>query len=200
MKKSRLLGTVCACLLSITVSPAVASVVYAYTGNLFNSFTDPSSYDTSMSVTGTLTLAAPLDANLSQSVVMPSSFSFNDGINTITDDFATHSFFEFSTDQAGEITSWVVLLRQGSLVGAGEIEDEIFSRWVTGPVGQDDGNILTCDEFDEEFFDCTVVSFDTGASITQPGVWTVVPAPAALWLFGSGLLGLVGISRRKMAT
>ncbi len=28
---------------------------------------------------------------------------------------------------------------------------------------------------------------------------TVVPVPAAVWLFGSGLLGLIGISRRKKA-
>lgn len=36
------------------------------------------------------------------------------------------------------------------------------------------------------------------------GIWTdynatVVPVPAAVWLFGSGLLGLVGIARRKSA-
>jgi hypothetical protein len=30
-------------------------------------------------------------------------------------------------------------------------------------------------------------------------VATVVPVPAAVWLFGSGLLGLIGISRRKKA-
>ena len=29
--------------------------------------------------------------------------------------------------------------------------------------------------------------------------YTVVPVPAAVWLFGSGLLGLVGIARRKKA-
>ena len=27
--------------------------------------------------------------------------------------------------------------------------------------------------------------------------YAVVPVPAAVWLFGSGLLGLIGISRRK---
>jgi hypothetical protein len=30
-------------------------------------------------------------------------------------------------------------------------------------------------------------------------VTTVVPVPAAAWLFGSGLLGLVGVARRKAA-
>ena len=28
-------------------------------------------------------------------------------------------------------------------------------------------------------------------------ITAVVPVPAAVWLFGSGLLGLVGIARRK---
>jgi len=28
---------------------------------------------------------------------------------------------------------------------------------------------------------------------------TVIPVPAAVWLFGSGLLGLIGIARRKAA-
>jgi len=27
--------------------------------------------------------------------------------------------------------------------------------------------------------------------------YTVVPVPAAVWLFGSGLIGLVGVARRK---
>lgn len=35
------------------------------------------------------------------------------------------------------------------------------------------------------------------AHLRLEGVMTVVPIPAALWLFGSGLLGLIGIARGK---
>ena len=38
-------------------------------------------------------------------------------------------------------------------------------------------------------------SFGTGEENSAPGV--PVPIPAAVWLFGSGLLGLIGIARRK---
>lgn len=34
-------------------------------------------------------------------------------------------------------------------------------------------------------------------NMTVNGVEAVVPVPAAVWLFGSGLLGLVGVARRK---
>jgi hypothetical protein len=34
-------------------------------------------------------------------------------------------------------------------------------------------------------------------NLTRLGDATVIPVPAAVWLFGSGLLGLVGIARRK---
>ena len=43
-----------------------------------------------------------------------------------------------------------------------------------------------------------IVNFDIGSgnSLTVLSV-SEVPVPAAIWLFGSGLLGLIGISRRK---
>jgi len=40
------------------------------------------------------------------------------------------------------------------------------------------------------------VSFQYGTGYDEPNI---VPVPAAVWLFGSGLLGLIGISRRKKA-
>ncbi len=38
-----------------------------------------------------------------------------------------------------------------------------------------------------------------GKDLSHITAYTVVPVPAAVWLFGSGLLGLVGIARRKRA-
>ena len=45
------------------------------------------------------------------------------------------------------------------------------------------------------------VAFITGNNVTEVDVQIVsaIPVPAAVWLFGSGLLGLVGIARRKKA-
>ena len=50
-----------------------------------------------------------------------------------------------------------------------------------------------------------MIAFDSGGSegfvndeLLPPG-GVVVPVPAAVWLFGSGLLGLVGVARRKRA-
>jgi len=39
----------------------------------------------------------------------------------------------------------------------------------------------------------------TTGTVSYVGQVSAVPVPAAIWLFGSGLLGLVGISRRKQA-
>lgn len=42
-----------------------------------------------------------------------------------------------------------------------------------------------------------VLTFATGFDTLQVDV-RVVPVPAAVWLFGSGLLGLVGVARRRV--
>jgi len=50
--------------------------------------------------------------------------------------------------------------------------------------------------FSLESFDGEVISTDFLATQTTRSV-PEVPVPAAVWLFGSGLLGLVGVARRK---
>ena len=50
-----------------------------------------------------------------------------------------------------------------------------------------------------ELFDSTGSSFDSTATISNLTLTQVVPIPAAIWLFSSGVLGLIGIARRKKA-
>lgn len=40
---------------------------------------------------------------------------------------------------------------------------------------------------------------NTGLTSENPAQPSVVPVPAAIWLFGSGLLGLLGVAKRKRA-
>jgi hypothetical protein len=79
--------------------------------------------------------------------------------------------------------------------GAGWADYAIFTG--VNPYSYDDTDVLlfnismnTLNNGAEEFFLDGVFS---GPDIV------VVPVPAAIWLFGSGLLGLVGIARRKKA-
>ena len=48
------------------------------------------------------------------------------------------------------------------------------------------------------YVDVLLTGGTAGVDITNFG-FTTVPLPAALWLFGTGLLGLVGMARRKKA-
>jgi len=42
-------------------------------------------------------------------------------------------------------------------------------------------------------------AYNAGFKLTGAGLVSAVPVPAAVWLFGSGLLGLVGVARRRKA-
>ncbi len=199
MNKSHLFGAVCICLLISTTTPTVASVVYSYSGNNFNVFSTPTSYDNTMSVTGTVELAAALGNNLVNQSVTPLSFSFSDGVGTLTDANAVLPLFLFSTDAAGAITSWQVGLADMSPLptGFGASTHQIFST-ASASSGIDRGRVVTCNAMP-----CAIESdyiFDFGQVLNNAGTWSVVPVPTAAWLFGSGLLGLIGMSRRKKAS
>jgi len=53
--------------------------------------------------------------------------------------------------------------------------------------------------FTREFgtFDCGAQGTNCAAETSHVAAYGVVPVPAAVWLFGSGLLGLIGIARRR---
>jgi hypothetical protein len=58
--------------------------------------------------------------------------------------------------------------------------------------------IASIDGFDDTNGDYTLTLNSNGPAFSfSSSATAVVPIPAAVWLFGSGLLGLVGIARRK---
>jgi len=68
--------------------------------------------------------------------------------------------------------------------------------WLTQITDEGGGSYSFAREFGS--FDCTTVA-NCAAATSHVSAYGVVPVPAAVWLFGSGLLGLVGIARRKKA-
>lgn len=129
-------------------------ITYKYTGNQFTSATSP--YTTSDSVSGMLTLATPLAPNTMNSIVTPTSFSFFDGVQTITDTNASDSVFLFGTDPTGMITQWQI-----------QVIDplgEISTGRITGGVGD---------------LGFQVGSGAEGSNTGMPGVWTTVSTPVA---------------------
>jgi len=88
------------------------------------------------------------------------------------------------------------------LSGTGSSRTSLLSFSITG-VSNDTVNSYaigsTLNPSSGEFFAAHIAGFDEtdGVTSAQFAGSTVVPVPAALWLFGSGLLGLVAVSRRK---
>ncbi len=59
---------------------------------------------------------------------------------------------------------------------------------------------LATDTAADVVFSVTDKPYDVGIDYVQVKDASVVPVPAAVWLFGSGLLGLIGVGRRRSVT
>jgi hypothetical protein len=88
-----------------------ASTVYDYTGNLFTVATPP--YTTSDRVTGYIDVAQPIGDNRAENIPFEpgDSFSFTDGIQTLTNYTYQNNIFDFPqfyvvTNSSGAIIQW----------------------------------------------------------------------------------------------
>ena len=89
------------------------------------------------------------------------------------------------------------------LSGVGNTRTELLNFSISGVAG-DTINSYAIDSGLKpaavEYFAAHIAGFDTTNGVTSAqfaGSMPAVPVPAALWLFGSGLLALVGVARRK---
>jgi hypothetical protein len=89
------------------------------------------------------------------------------------------------------------------LSGTGSTRTETLNFTMSGVAGDTINDYAigsTLNPSSGEFFAAHIAGFDmtNGVNSAQfSGSTPVVPVPAAVWLFGSGLLGLVGVARRK---
>lgn len=106
------------------------------------------------------------------------------GISTGTIDNGAGSVDGIMMNTFGNVTgNFVVATVQFQAMGIGtsglDLSEFLLNPWASG------GSLLNPDFL--------------GGSLTVSAPSAVVPVPAAAWLFGSGLLGLIGMARRKKA-
>jgi hypothetical protein len=194
-------------------SPAVwAATAYEYAGNnyltVYTSSSPADKFYTSMDVSGVFVIDdAIIDSyrlDVSDELL---SFSFSDGVTTYTEQTSEVSAFIVSTDVSGDITDWWIVLKNG-IDGDWQLGEEyhvLTTQTFTyaSSTVKDVGETYTCIDYQGGFAgmggECTNNDLDAGSNRNVPGTWaqsSVVPIPAAVWLFGSALAGL-GWMRRK---
>lgn len=157
---------------------AMADTTYTYTGKDFTSAGSP--FSTSDFVSGSFTISAPLADDLSLDDIAGDlvSYSFSDGVDTLTQTNSSTAVFDVSTDTNGLITQWHITLLNAPLD-----TKEIYTISIP-TFTKDDGS---------------AIGIGQGSNTNDPGSWATTPEPCSLGLFGTGALWIVGLIRRKIA-
>ncbi len=210
---------ICLLLLAGLCSQATnASSTYQYAGRNYDTISDNASlsgaYTESMAIAGQLTFTDPLSAILTPGLFFDTSgfitsYSLSDGrfmydpMNSVIQTLA------IKINPDGSIAAWDMEFRRsypgeiGKIVGAisstydpREFADDSYSVQVTAAecTGLQDIGLAFPLCVETGPVDAALVQL-FGPTV-QPGTWSVVPVPAAVWLFGSAL-GLLGWMRRK---
>jgi PEP-CTERM motif len=193
MKKT--IFVTCGVLAMCLAAPAKADSVESYTGNTYTNVSVPSSgYTTASFITATLTFQNPLPANASLAygyggLGRPTAtdpllaFSISDGSQTFSLSNGLNIFLV--TGSQGQIVSWFVGACGAPCSSALNIDTQFGLPGPLATLGADGS---------------TLGSYGTALAYNNddPGKWTSVPEPSSLLMLGAGILGLAGLSLKKV--
>jgi hypothetical protein len=191
----------CAIYMLILTAFNVSAYVYTYTGNNYSIFTAP--YTTDMEVVLQFETALPLVAtgamtNVSAEVL---SFTMFDGRITLTETDSLIDLLVNIDTTTGLPTEWAINTTNEFGKSIGDIVNRMGTVYNSYSGGIDAVEELECTVISPISGDCSGFNFIAGADVLNepgsPGTWSVVPIPAAFWLLGSGLIGLIGVAQRK---
>ena len=94
----------------------------------------------------------------------------------------------------GLYEQWTTGISTSRVFGIGNTFDITGSLIDTGIVGEWTGTLVSAGNVGDAWLDFSGAQYSEVFNIT---IASTVPVPAAVWLFGSGLIGLIGIARRK---
>ena len=195
----RQLGVLCACLVPLLYCQnSQAITVYTYTGNAFDN-TDLSQCAAPgcFNITAVIEVSTALAPNLALGSITPDAWSISDGVSTITDQTADyHAFWiNVGTGSDGNINQWDFVIGNDLGIAYG-LDDVASIETRSGSSARDRTGYCTSGTPTS----CSNTTYAELLDSTGSWTMTTVPLPAAVWLFGTGLLGLIGIGRKRRPT
>jgi len=176
LRRTLELALIVAGLVTWTARSAEANTIYQYTGNPFTSFVSP--YTSGDALSLSFALASPLADNLSNQAITPISFSFSDGVQTLTNLNTAGNQFVVFTDASGNINHWSMTVETPD-----QFNDIITANFPGNVIDQ--AKVLVSS------------SFRIASNSNTPGSWTLVPEPSTLMLCSSSLLILAVAARKR---
>lgn len=179
-------------LLAVCHTPAEADVIYDYTGPDFTEFIGVYACPDVCRITGSFTVASALPASTLVNQVLPSWYSFTDGIHVFNPTTVEEVFsFLIRTDANGLPELWDITLETNSSAAAppqralgtmwGTLERDISNQ--TSILDVQPGGSAAC-------YNCGPGSWKVRTDDTGSDDTGTVPEPAALRLWGAAGLGL----------